>query len=411
MTATPFIQLGVALALGLLVGMQRERTEHSVAGVRTFPLITMLGTVCAQLAPIAGGWVIAAGLLALAAFFVSASFVRVKAGEIDPGITTEVAALLLFVVGALTVTHLSAAVIVGGLVVLLLHLKAEMHGFVAAIGERELRAIMQFVLVSLIILPVLPNQSMGPYQVLNPFKIWMMVVLIVGISLAGYVALKLLGARAGTVVGGVLGGLVSSTATTVSFARTSRSGKETGLLCATVIMIASAIVYVRVLALVAAASAPALRSLAPPLLALLAVMIVLAGAAFWFSRRQTLKAPEPDNPAELKSALIFGVLYALVLLLVAAARERFGQTGIYTVALLAGLADMDAITLSTSQLVANGSLEPGTGWRAILAASLSNIVFKAGVVAFLGSRALLLHLGLLFAIALAAGGAILWIWP
>ena len=411
MIPAPILQLAVALALGLLVGLQRERTEPSVAGVRTFPLITLFGAVCAQLAQTFGGWVVAAGLMALAGIMVAANLAKLKKGDIDPGTTTEVATVLLFATGALAVIDLGAAVIVGGVVVLLLHLKPQMHHFVEAIGDRDVRAIMQFALISLVILPVLPNRAFGPYQVLNPFKIWLMVVLIVGISLCGYVAFKLLSARAGTLVGGVFGGLVSSTATTVSFARTSAGSGESAALFATIIFVASTVVFARVLALIAAAAAPAFAALAPPLAAMLGIMCLLAGGLYFFTRRANMTPPEPENPAELKPALVFGAVYAAVLFLVAVARDHFGQAGLYTVAVLSGLSDMDAITLSTSQLVAAGQLDAGSGWHAILAASLSNIAFKAGVVAVLGSRALLWRVGALFALALAGGGAILWWWP
>ena len=411
MSVLPFLQIGVALALGLLVGMQRERTGSAVAGVRTFPLITMFGTVCALLAQEFGGWVLAAGLVTITGLTITANVLKQKKGEVDPGTTTEVAVVLLFAVGALTVKSLELAVIVGGVAVMLLHLKAEMHHIVASIGEREVKATMQFVLISLVILPVLPRKGYGPQGVLNPFEIWLMVVLIVGISLAGYVLFKLLGARKGTLIGGVLGGLISSTATTVSFARLSRRDLPAVPALAAVILIASAVTFIRVLVLIGTVASQAFPKLAPPLIAMAAVMIVLSGGVFLFWRRQEIAPPEPENPAELKSAIIFGLLYAGVLLLVAVARERFGQAGLYSVAVLAGLADMDAITLSTSQLVNAGGLPPGTGWRAILIAALSNIVVKCGIVAALGSRGLLWRVAAAFAIAVAGGGAILWLWP
>lgn len=405
------IQLGVSLALGLLVGMQRERTEASVAGVRTFPLITMFGTVCARLSTEYGGWIIAAGVIALAGLIVVANIAKLRAGEIDPGATTEVAIVLLYAVGALAVLDLSAAVIVGGVVALLLHHKTGMHRMVSAIGDRDIRAIMQFVLISLVILPVLPNRTLGPYDVLNPFKIWLMVVLIVGISLSGYVAFKLMGGRAGTLVGGVLGGVVSSTATTASFARLSRSGRDEAPLFAAVILVASTVVFARVLILIGVAASPAFASLAAPIGAMLGAMLALSATIYFVTRKQSMKPPEPENPAELKPALIFGALYAAVLILVKIAREHFGSAGLYTVAGISGLTDMDAITLSTSQLVAAGQLDASTGWRSILLASLSNIVFKAAMVAVLGTRRLLAWVGSLFGIALVVGAAILWFWP
>src|SRR5262245_12284759 len=197
MESNVFIQLGVSLLLGLLVGLQRERTESTVAGIRTFALITVFGTICAWLATKHGGWVIAAGLMALAALLVIANLARIKSGDIDPGMTTEIAALLLFGVGACVVIgQMAVAVALGGAIALLLQLKKPLHKFVATIGETDIKAIMQFVLVTLVILPVLPNRTFGPYAVLNPFKIWLFVVLIVGVSLCGYVVFKLVGDKA-----------------------------------------------------------------------------------------------------------------------------------------------------------------------------------------------------------------------
>jgi uncharacterized membrane protein (DUF4010 family) len=412
MAENVFVQLAISLMLGLLVGLQRQRTGHTVAGIRTFPLITAFGTVCAWLAADHGGWVIAAGFLALAALLVVGNLMQNKGGGADAGQTTEVAALLLFGIGAyLVIGEMAVAVALGGVVALLLHYKELLHGFAARIGERDVTAIMQFVLVSLVVLPVLPNQTFGPYDVLNPFQIWLMVVLIVGIGLAGYVAYKLFGARAGTVLGGLLGGLISSTATTVSYARRTASAPSLGALGALVIMIASGTVFVRVLTEIAVVAPGQFRAIAPPLAAMLVVCSVIA--AFMYSRSQGREGEMPvqGNPANLRTAITFGGVYAVIYLAVAAAKDEFGIRGLYTVAVLSGLTDMDAITLSTAQLVNQGRLETATGWQLILIASLSNLVFKASLVAVLGSRALLHHVLLPFGAALLAGAAILWLWP
>jgi uncharacterized membrane protein (DUF4010 family) len=270
---------------------------------------------------------------------------------------------------------------------------------------------MQLVLISLIILPVLPDRPFGPYQVLNPFQIWWMVVLIVGLSLAGYLAFKLFGANAGSALSGLLGGLISSTATTVSYARRTRETPETSRLAAVVIAIASAVVFGRVLVEVAAVAPGDLMEMGPPIGAMLGFAAVLSLAAWLLSRDRGGEPPEPENPADLKAALVFGALYAGILLAVAFARDRFGTAGLYTVAALSGLTDMDAITLSTSRLVAGGRLDPSDGWRAILLAGLANLAFKAGIVAFLGSRRLLGRVAVLFGLMLAGGGVILLLWP
>jgi uncharacterized membrane protein (DUF4010 family) len=247
--------------------------------------------------------------------------------------------------------------------------------------------------------------------VLNPFKIWLMVVLIVAISLCGYVAFKLAGGRAGALIGGILGGLVSSTATTASFARLSRGERNGAPIFAALIVLASSVVFARVLILIAAAAAPALPGMVLPLAVMLGVMMIFSGAVYFFTRNRSLKSPEPENPAELKPALIFGTLYAAVVLVVEIARHHFGSAGLYVVAALAGLTDLDAITLSTSQLVASAQLDADAGWRAILIASLSNMVFKTAMVAALGTRTLFAWIAIPFALAVAIGVALVSLWP
>jgi uncharacterized membrane protein (DUF4010 family) len=412
MVPETFLQLAVALGLGLLVGLQRERMDSAIAGIRTFALITLFGAVAAHLGQVFGGWVVAAGMVVAAGFVVSGNFARLAKGEADPGQTTEFTAVLMYGVGVwVVVGSMAVAVALGGTVAVLLHLKEPLHRFVGRMGEGDLKAIMQFVLIALVILPVLPDRTFGPYDVLNPYQIWWMVVLIVGLSLAGYVAFKLVGANAGAVLSGLLGGVISSTATTVTYSRRAKEDPESSRLAALIVMIASAVVFGRVLVEIAVVARDRFPELAPPLAAMLGVTLALSLALWIGARRDPCAPPEAENPAELKSAIVFGVVYAAVLLAVAFARDRFGKAGLLTVAALSGLTDMDAITLSTSRLVRGGGLDPDSGWRAILLASLSNLVFKAGIVAVLGSRRLFGRVALLFGAALAAGGLILWLWP
>lgn len=407
-----FQQLGLSLLLGLLVGLQRERTEASVAGIRTFPLITLLGTVSGLLGVRFGEWIVAAGLVALAAQFVIGNLARIKAGDLDPGLTTEMAALLMYGVGAyLVIGSLAVAVVCGGAVAVLLQWKKPLHEFAANLGETDVKAIMQFVLITLVVLPVLPNQTYGPFAVLNPFKLWLMVVLIVGLSLVGYVLYKVLGDKAGTVFGGLLGGLISSTVTTVSFARRSRQMLGTAELSAAVIMIASATVYARLLVLVGTVAPANFHVLGPPLAVMLGVCGVLAVIAYWLARSQPVQRAQHENPAELKTALVFAALYAVVLVAVAAAQSYFGARGLYAVAVLSGLPDMDAITISTAQMVEGQRIVAGTGWRLILTASLANLAFKTGIVAVLGGGALLRRVAVWFGLAAVGGLLILGLWP
>jgi uncharacterized membrane protein (DUF4010 family) len=411
MIPDPFLQIFVALGLGLLVGLQRERVDPAIAGIRTFALITVLGTLAALLGRSFGGWVVAVGLLVAAALVMSGNLVRIPRGDADPGQTTEFTAMVMYCAGALVVmAPLAVSVVLVGAVAVLLHLKEPLHRFVGRMGEGDVRAIMQLVLLALVILPVLPDRPFGPYQVLNPYQIWWMVVLIVSLSLAGYLAFKLFGANAGSVLSGVLGGLISSTATTVSYARRTKDSPESARLAALIITIASAVVFGRVLVEMAAVAPAYLIEMGPPIGAMLGVALVVSLIAWLTGREGEATPPQPENPADLKAALVFGALYAGILLAVAFARDRFGTAGLYTVAALSGLTDMDAITLSTSRLVAGG-LEPATGWRTILVAGLSNLLFKAGIAATLGSRGLLGRIALLFGMMLGGGGLILWLWP
>lgn len=406
-----FVTLAISAGLGLLVGLQRERVDAPLAGIRTFALITLLGTLCAMVSFAAGPWAVGAGLVGVTLVVVSGNVMAFRNGRQDSGITTEIAILVMYGVGALLVFGDRAlAVVLGAAVAVLLHAKPVMHGFVKRLGETDMRVIMQFVLISLVILPVLPDATYGPFRVLNPREIWWMVVLVVGINLAGYVALKYYGDRAGIVLAGLIGGVVSSTATTVSYARhtTGRRGRDAA--AALVIVLATSVVYGRVLFEIAAVAPSRWVAIAPPVMVMLLAAVGAALWIWWRTRQGELAAPSKQNPTELKPALIFGLLYAVVLVGVAAAREFFGDRGVYVAAAISGLTDMDAITLSTSRLAARDALPAGVAGRAIVIAAMSNLAFKLGIVAMLGGVDLARRVGLGFAAQFGAGLAILLLW-
>jgi uncharacterized membrane protein (DUF4010 family) len=407
-----FQQLGIALGLGLLVGLQRESVASPLAGFRTFPLVTVMGTVSSLLSLHYGGWIIAAGFIALAGVIVIGNIASFKNGRVDPGLTTEVAMLLMFAVGSyLVVGYREIAIAVGGGVAVLLQFKGQLHGLAKRLGADDVKAIMQFALISLVILPVLPNQTYGLYSVINPRQIWWMVVLIVGIGLAGYIAYKFFGAKLGVAVAGLLGGLISSTATTVSAARMTRDASEKSRLATIIIMIATAVVFLRVLFEVAVVAPGFLGDAVPPILTLF-VLCAILGSAFWLrDQKEDTQMSEQGNPSELKPALLFALLYVVVLVGVAAAKENFGTRGLYVVAALAGLTDVDAITLSTSHLVNSGRLEPASGVRLIVIAVTSNLFFKGAAIVFLGHRDLLKTLIPLYGVVLLASAAVAIFWP
>lgn len=399
---TTFERLGIALGLGLLVGLQREKAGSMIAGIRTFGLISTWGAVAALLSLTFGAWFVPGGALALAALFVVGNVAKISTGAGDPGQTTEVAGLLVYGVGALVMSgHLAVAAALGGAIAVLLHWKQPLHAFVGRLGEDDLHVIMKFALVSLVILPILPNRTFGPYDVLNPFEVWLMVVLIVGLSLVGFVAYRLFGSRAGAVLSGILGGMVSSTATTIAATRTPR--KETGHATAAIVLLASAVLMVRILVEIAVVGP---RLLGAAIIPVAGLGVLLVAAAALALRRDANDGATPiaqSNPAQLRTALIFGLLYAAVTLAAAAAKEHAGASGLYAVAAISGLTDLDAITLSTARSVQEARLEPADGWRVVMVAVLANLFFKAGIILLSGNRTLLRSVGPTFAAATALG--------
>jgi uncharacterized membrane protein (DUF4010 family) len=218
-------------------------------------------------------------------------------------------------------------------------------------------------------------------------------VLIVGLGLAGFVAQKLFGERSGLLAAGLLGGLVSSTATTVSYSRAAKARSGGWSSAALVIMLASTVVYPRLL-VAASIAAPKFSDLRWPFAILGAASLMICGVLFVIGRREAHEPHAAENPTEFRTALLFAGLYALISLATAAARHWFGDAGLFGVAAVSGLTDLDAITLSTCRLVASGKLHEVDGWRMIVIAVVANLSFKSVLVLVLGSRHLFLRAGL-----------------
>lgn len=407
-----FQDFGISLVLGLLVGLQREHVADGRPGFRTFPLVTILGTASAVLANQYGGWVFLGSMIGIVAALAFQRVVQLRAEDPDPGITTEFAILVMFCVGALLIAApMPVPIAIGGGVAILLQFKPEMHRFAQTLGDNDLKAIMQFVLITCIILPILPDKTFGPFDVFNPWKTWLMVVLIVGMSLGGYIAYKFLGRDAGIMLGGILGGAISSTATTVSSSRQARGKPNAVQAAAIVVMIASTVVFVRVLVEIAVVSPRFLAASAIPIAALMVMTAIPALLAWYRVRKQPSQMPEQENPTQLKSALVFAAMYALVLIALAAARSHLGAEALYVVSAFSGLTDMDAITVSTANLANKDPEMLAEGWRLIIIASLANLVFKAGMVAILGGRRLFVRVAILFAFPMVGGIGLLLFMP
>lgn len=410
-----YVRPGLALAIGLLIGLQRERQKEAPAGIRTFALISLTGYFVGVLTERLSPGVLVAGILFLGITLAVGNYITSRKKEgFGGGITTEIAALLVFSVGAYLAdpaADKSFAVLFAGVTALLLYYKKPMHSFVKGLEATDVQAMMQFVLITLVILPVLPNQTYGPFDVFNPFKAWLMVVLIVGIGLAGFLVYKVAGSRVGTLLSGLLGGLVSSTATTVSASRQVRANPSQVSAAVMIVLIASAVSILRMLLEMVAVNRVDILTTGPPIGVFLLTFILLSLILYRKKSAEVVHLDPPENPAELKPALIFGLLYVVILFGVAAAKEYLGHAGLYVVSILSGLTDIDAITLSTAELVNSDSIEPETGWRVILVAALSNVVFKGGMIAAIGGKVIFKRIALYYGIALAVGVAVVFLWP
>lgn len=404
--------LALAAGLGLLVGLQREWAGPHLAGIRTFPLLTMLGAAAGRLSNDLGPWVVVATIGGAGLLLAAGYVVRSQEPEHGTGLTTATAALLMTLVGvAAGLGRTGLAVLVGGIVAVLLQWKEPLHGLVARVGARDIHAIMKLALLGLIVLPVLPDREWGPYGVLNPREVWLVVVLICGISLSSYLVYRLLGARAGVVLGGFLGGLISSTAVTIGQARLSRRSETAENAAALVIVIAAAVTLARVVVEVALVAPSILGSIVAPLGLMVAVQAAAAGVLALRHRPSGERPDVPGDPLELRAALLFGSTFVVILLAVAFLKERVGDDALYVVAVLSGLTDVDAITLSTARLVVQDDLDVETGWRMILLGTLANLAFKASAVVVLGSRRTARLVLAAFAPPVAVGGLALAFWP
>lgn len=412
-----FFRFGVALFIGLLVGLQREYSydesgdshEKTFAGVRTFALFGLIGCAAGFLADLfSEPWVFIAILMAVGLLIAVSYYITASTGQ--RGMTTEVAAIVTVVAGALCYwEHIALAVAIAVITTALLSFKLELHGFVERLTREDIIAALKFALITAIVLPILPNESIWPppFDVLNPYRIWLMVVLISGISFLGYVLFKLLGSRRGISLTGMLGGLVSSTATTLSFAQRSRQNSGLAKPFAMAIIIAWTVMFIRVLIEVWVVN----RSL----FEVLWLPVSLAGLAALIFAAYLYMAPHEDdegdvavtNPFELRPAITFGLLFGLILLVARTAQLYLGDTGVYISSFLSGLADVDAITLSMAELSGNGELTLNIAARAIVIAIMANTLVKGGIVLTSGSKSIRRTLLPGFLLILVAGISIL----
>lgn len=390
-------RLGVALAIGLLIGFERGWKERDlpegrrIAGFRTFGILGILGGGGAILAESHGGLVLAAAFVAVAGVFCVAQWSEFRdASGADLSITTSIAGLTTLALGALAGSgHLAAAGSATVVLALLLGFKPELHALLKKINRSELLATLRLLLISLVALPILPDQGYGPWQALNPYKLWLLVVLVAGISYVGYFAGKIVGDRRGIMVTGLLGGLLSSTATTLAFARQSRVRPNESVLLTAGILFSLAMMLPRTLLIATVVMPDAAISLSVPLLL---SALTTVGLALLFNRKRSTDAKftehkdQQRNPLELAAAIQLAAIMGVFILAAQAIREWFGQTGLYGIAILLGLVDIDAVTVSIGAMAGRGDIQGNVAVNALLIAIATNTLVKPALVVVAGSR-------------------------
>ncbi len=412
------INFGIAILLGALVGLEREKRKGAadedtdlIAGLRTFTLFSMLGAAVGWLAierdmP----FLLPAGLVLVGAFVLVGYYITARSSN-DTGLTTEIATLIVFLIGAMVMLGFrEIAIALGVVTAAVLAYKRPLHGFVAKIGWKDVFAGLRLLIATFIALPLLPNRTVDPWGALNPYMLWLLVILIASLSLIGYVATRLLGAGKGIPLTGLTGGLVSSTAVAFSFGKEGAEYPKLTQLLACGILLSWVVMFGRILVEVAVLNRELLLALLPSVLAMGVTAAAFAGYFYWKTRGTKVeKAAERDlnleNPFSLWSAAKFAMIFAVVLLAVKIVQEEFPQQGIYAVAALAGLTNVDAITLSMADYAkTDGNLR--TAVIAVVIGALSNTFVKAALVVGLAGfglgRPILIAAGALTAVGLGA---------
>lgn len=406
----------VALAIGLMIGIERGWQEREsmdgqrVAGVRTYGLIGLLGGVFGILATQFGPLVFGLGFVAVTGV-IGMVFLAKQRQSGEWGITSLVAALLVFVLAALATTGSALQAAATAVVtVLLLSYKPQLHGLISRLQVEELRAGIKLLLISVVMLPLLPDQGYGPWQALNPYRLWMMVVVIATISFVGYFAIKIGGAHRGILFTGLFGGLASSTAVTLHLSRLGRQSPDLAPVTSSGILIACGTMFIRMLIVVAILAPSQLPALWPPII-LMAVITYLPLLRYEKGSGITSLGTSStlQNPLEIKTALSFGAILTAVMLLSVVLRQAYGDAGLMTLAAVSGIADVDAMVLSLIGMSGDSLTARLFVMGCVIAAAMNSVV-KALMCMMMGGRMLSLRAALPLFTAALAGLVSLGIW-
>jgi len=406
------VRLVVALAIGLLIGLergwrQREDAEgERTAGLRTYTLIALLGALSAILAGATSPVFLGLSFLGFALAFGAFAWLEARI-EGNFSVTGVVAALITFALGAYAALgDLQIAVAMGVTVMLILALKNPLHSWLRRLTWLEVRSVLILLAMTFLALPLLPDRTIDPWDAINPAEIWLLAIIIAAISFAGYIAIRVMGSHAGVALAALAGGLASSTATTVTLARMAREHPVASPLLAGGILLAGSVMIARVLVVASALNSALLVPLAWPLGTAGLVLLVVAGALFLTNRKGSEEHPRLSirNPFDLGTALQLAALIAVISLLAKAARAVMGDAGLTVLAALSGLADVDAITLSLARL-SHQDITVATAALGIGIAAAVNTLVKAGMAFSLGTKQAGWIVSGTSGAAIAAGGA------
>jgi uncharacterized membrane protein (DUF4010 family) len=406
------IRLTVAVAIGLLVGLERGWRRRSsedhlrAAGFRTYALTGLLGGIVAALAQETGGLVLALGFASFSLVFTVFHWLEAQHDN-DVSVTSVVAGMLTFALGALAVLG-DHRIAIGGAVVMtgLLALREPLHRWVASLRWEELRAVLIILAMTFLMLPLLPNRTVDRWDVINPTEIWLFAILMVTISFAGYLSVRIWGQRLGIIMAAFAGGLASSTATTLSLARLARQDQAASRFLAGGILLSGSVMIVRIAVVTALLNAALLPFIVPPLAVSLVVLLTAAIAALRGGQDGSSPSLTLSNPLELGTAIKLAGAIALVTIVARLMQDEAGAAGVFAVAVASGVADVDAMTISMARL-GRGQLDPATAGIAIAVAAAANTVFKAIMAAWVGGRTIGGIVGAASAVAIASGAAVL----
>jgi len=421
----PLVEFGIALLIGALVGIDRERQKASdesseSRGLRTFILLAETGAISAWLAlKLDSVWIFAAAAVAVGVLVTAGYLAYTLRHDHSYGLTTEIAALVVFLLGGLVIYgYRELAVVLGIATSSVLAYKAPLHGLVARLSQEDVYAGLKLLIATFIVLPILPNQPLDPWGAINPSKLWWLVILISALSLAGYAASRALGAHQGTALTGFFGGLASSTAVTLALARRSKDQESAGLAdgLAAGLLIAWTVMFARIAGEVAYVNPALLRAIAGPIGTMGLLVAIVAGVFYFLGRKSaglTAESVPLTNPFSLTSAIKFALVFAAVLLAVKLVQTYRPGQGFYAVAALAGLTDVDAITLSMAEYAKSGGEETKEAQASaaqiaatsITIAAIANTLVKCGLVLFLGSWALSWRVLIASGLVIVGGGA------